>query len=84
MKDTISDRSAYSVAYAESCGILLAQENEKDAADSEGRALGHAFRAAELAYDLGYAHAKSRILRFPMMLKIGEAPVITAVLRVTG
>lgn len=43
--------------------ILASRDLDVSAARRDGAAAGHAFRAAELAYDLGQRHAQERATR---------------------
>ncbi len=59
MTDTVGSRlqaAMFFTAYAE---MAWREHKQLTAACNEGAAKGHAFRAAELAYDMGQAHATS-------------------------
>lgn len=57
MKGTIGWHAAMSFYHAETSGSF-GEGSELWAAEHAGYAYGHAFRAAELAYDMGMAHGR--------------------------
>lgn len=63
-KDTIANQLHYSLAFARMSRGQSDYGDSIRAAEYEGIALGHAFRAAELAYDLGRQHGNDRAFEY--------------------
>lgn len=70
--------------YDQLSGMLAKAGDDERAAKNEGKAAGHAFRAAELAYDLGQRHAQERADRIAARRRVAAASRLEAEDAVTG
>lgn len=77
MKDRIGNRLVIVVNLAYGCRAAADRQDELAKAEYHGAALGHAFRAAELAYDLGQRHGIQRVLvRLPRVIAAHVGPKV--------